>query len=328
MPTAEWLKIVYVSLSVFLAMGLGATLRRVGWLTTAADDSLIKLVIRVLMPCLIFRVVVDNDSLRALANLAVPPVVGFSLCTAGILVAALVARFAPRLTGLTTPAQRRTFAACAGIFNYGFISIPLVQALFNDNNATLGVLFVHNVGVDLAIWTVGLLVISGSLGTGWWRRLINPPSVTIVVALAMNLLGVRPAMLGPIWSTIELLSHAAIPTSLLLVGATIGEELGTAHDDHNRGQTTRIIAWAIFLRLALLPVGFLLFAASVPLSDELTRVVIIQAAQPSAMFPIIIAREYGGDSGTAVRVVLGTQVIALATMPLWIGAGLAWFGLW
>lgn len=324
MPPAHWPSILSIIVSVFLVVGAGMAMRRLGWLTAEADQSLLKLVIRVLIPCLIFRVVVDNPSLRHPENLILPPLLGFGLCAAGVLAALAVARLGPRLTGLHSGRQRRTFAACVGIFNYGFVPIPLIERMFDDS--TLGVLFVHNVGVELAIWTVGLLVLTGSMGRDWWRRVLNPPSIAIVVAIGLNLLGGRALVPAPAMEAVTLLSHAAIPTALLLVGATIADELRPGPNGFTTGQSAKIIAWSLGLRLLLLPAGFVALALLLPTGIELKRVLVIEAGQASAVFPIVMARHYHGHPGTAMRVVLSTSLASLATMPVWIILGLALLG--
>jgi malate permease and related proteins len=48
---------------------------------------------------------------------------------------------------------------------------------------------------------------------------------------------------------------------------------------------------------------------------------------PAAVFPTIMARQYGGDPTTAVRVVVATTVGGLVTIPLWLRLGLGWLGL-
>jgi len=63
-----------------------------------------------------------------------------------------------------------------------------------------------------------------------------------------------------------------------------------------------------------------------PLSVELKRVLVVQAAMPAGVMPIIIARHYGGQPLTAVQIVLGTTILALITIPLWLRLGLAWVG--
>jgi malate permease and related proteins len=68
-------------------------------------------------------------------------------------------------------------------------------------------------------------------------------------------------------------------------------------------------------------------AKFLPLPLELQKVMLLQAAMPSAVFSIVMARHYKGDPQTAVRVVAATSILALLTIPLWIRAGSKWLGL-
>jgi hypothetical protein len=56
-------------------------------------------------------------------------------------------------------------------------------------------------------------------------------------------------------------------------------------------------------------------------------VIVLEAAMPAAVFPIVMARHYAGDPATAMRVVIGTSVVGLVTIPLWIRLGLNFVGL-
>jgi predicted permease len=80
------------------------------------------------------------------------------------------------------------------------------------------------------------------------------------------------------------------------------------------------------VRLGIFPVLILAAAKWLPLSIELKRVLVVQAAMPAGLMPIIIARHYGGQPLTAVQIVLGTTILALLTIPLWLRVGLAWVG--
>jgi predicted permease len=84
---------------------------------------------------------------------------------------------------------------------------------------------------------------------------------------------------------------------------------------------------SIALRLGILPVLILCAARWLPLPVELKRVLVIQAAMPSGVFPIVLARHYGGQPLTAVQIVLGTTALGILTIPLWLRVGLAWTGL-
>jgi malate permease and related proteins len=86
-------------------------------------------------------------------------------------------------------------------------------------------------------------------------------------------------------------------------------------------------AGAFLLRLGVLPFLFLLVARYLPCSTELKQVIVLEAAMPAAVFPIVISKHYGGDVNTALRVVLSTSVAGLITIPLWIRFGMKFVGL-
>jgi len=317
----NWLAIFSAVVGVFIIIAVGGGARGIGWLTHEADESLLKIVVRVLLPCFMFSKIVGNPAMEQASNILLSPAVGFVTTAGGCALALLVARTLGRRIGLGTPAQVGTFALCVGVFNYGFIPIPLIESVFPDRAATtMGVLFAHNVGVELAMWTVGLIVLSGRLDAGWYRRLINPPSITLVVAVAANLAQVTPNMLGPVFDAIEMIGRALVPMSMILIGATIADHVIEAK--LHSGLTTALAASV--LRLGVLPALFLLGAVALPTTKELALVMVVEAAMPSAVFPIVMSRHYGGDPQTALRVVIGTSALSLITMPLWLGFGAGW----
>ena len=81
------------------------------------------------------------------------------------------------------------------------------------------------------------------------------------------------------------------------------------------------------MRLGVLPAFMLLIAYFLPVSKELKEVLVVQAAMPAAVFPIVLARHYGGDSLTAVRIVIGTSLVGFITIPFWLRIGMKAVGL-
>jgi predicted permease len=301
---------------VFLLIGAGVGLRRVGWLTAEADASLLKLVVNFLYPCLILHNVIGNEALRDPRNIVAAPLLGFFTMGAGI----YLAYFYGKLAGFTPGHGLRTFAFAAGIYNYGYIPIPLMEAVFGP--ASLGVLLVHNVGSEAAIWTVGLLMLSGLTLREGWRKLINPPIIALLVAVLINTLGGAPHVPGMLRQAIALCAVCAIPLGLLLIGATLSAYLG----EPRTLVQPRVTIHAVLLRLGILPVIFIALAWVLPVTDDLKRVLLVQATMPAGIIPIVIARHYGGQPRVAVQVVLATTVVALLVIPLWLRLGLAWLG--
>jgi malate permease and related proteins len=309
-------QLLLLILPVFVLIGLGAVMRHVKWLNAEADSSLLKLVVSFLYPCLIFENVLGSAALRQPGNLLLAPLVGFVTIAMGI----YLAYYAGRAIGLTQGEGLRTFAFSTGIYNYGYIPLPLIVALFGSDS--VGVLLVHNVGCEAAIWTIGILMLAGlSLREGW-RKLINAPVFALIASVLGNTLHLGRFMPSVVTNVIHLSAACAIPLGLLLIGATLMEYLNRPRELF----TARITLTSSLLRLGVLPVLFLVLAKFLPCSDDLKRVIIVQAAMPAGILPLVIAKHYGGRTLTAVQVVIGTTVLGIFLIPLWLRIGLDWVG--
>ena len=321
----EFLTVLGTVLPVFGIMGIGLALRRRGWLSADADQSLMRVIINLLLPALIFDSVLGNAALGRPENLLLPPLVGFGMVALGIGVARIFARPA----GSRSKPEKRTFAFVAGLQNYAFLVIPLCISLFDAG--TTGVLFVHNVGAEMAMWTVGIAVLTGSGLSGGWKNVLNAPLVALLLALTLNFLGLfvaPPAVIvaaGKMFlPAVHWLGQSAIPLALLIIGAIVADHLEEAHGD----EIVRVVSVAALVRLGAMPVLFLLLAKFLPCAIELKRVLVLQGAMPSAVMPIVLAKHYGGDARTALQVALGTSVAGLITIPLWIHFGGQFAGIW
>jgi malate permease and related proteins len=312
----EFSTVLNAVVPVFAIMAAGLLIRRLNWLSEEADQSLFRVVINLLMPCLILDTALGNPAFNHASNLLLAPLAGILTVVLGVGLSWLVARGC-RFRDL--PA-RRTFAFCSGLHNYGYIPLPLTLLLFDKD--TTGVLFLHNMGVEICLWTVLLLVLTGGHAKGAWKKAINAPFIAILLALALNFTGAAAHLPTVLLNTFHLLGLCAFPLALVLIGATIADHLG----DLRSGGDWWVVVPAVLLRMAVLPVTILLLAKYLPASLELRRVLVIEAAMPAAILPIVIARHYGGDPALAVRIVLGTSVVSLVTTPLWIRFGLKWVG--
>jgi predicted permease len=233
-----------------------------------------------------------------------------------------------RLFGMTNEDGVKTFSVATGIQNYGFIPIPLIEGIFPETaDQILGVLFVHNLGIELAIWTLGIVLLSGST-SGAWKRLINGPSIAIVVGLFLNF--TQPWTLIPPAATpvVEVLQRAttmmgtcAIPIAVMLVGATL---CGIVQREQWQLDWRVLIASPI-LRFAILPAMILLIANGITFSDELSLVLVVQAAMPTGIFPIVLAKHFGGKPSVAIQVALLSSAFSIVLTPLLLSMALKMF---
>lgn len=308
------LAILTATLPVYLTMLIGALIRRLGLLPKEADMGIMNLSVKVLTPCLILERIVGNPALRDGKQVLLASGIGYGLVAIGILVCYLVSP----LIGLKKGDGARTFAMATGLQNYGFVAIPVIEALFGKQ--LIGVLFTYTLGVEVALWTVGVGLLTG-LGKAPWKHAINPPVISIIIALALHYSGVGNHMPQMLHNLFGQLGACAIPLSVVLIGASISDVFGTERIRWNIAIASPI------LRLGILPFTILLCARWMPITDELKRILCVQAAMPSAVFTIVVARVYGGHASTAVLVVLATTIISIFTVPWMIGFGLKFVGL-
>ena len=313
----DWWPVTAKVLAVFLIMMAGALARGVRWLGADSDYSLMKLTVNILLPCLFFHRILTDVQLNTGSDVIIPPLIGFGTTLLGFVVSGVLASTCGKWIDLPTQSHRRAFTLCTGMYNYGYIPLPIALAIFPGAVTTL---IVHNVGVEIALWTVGLLIISGKLGAEGWKHVLNPPVIAIGIALLIKFAGGRDYVPGFVLDASHDMGVCGIPLGLILSGATIYDLFReSSWISHWRG-----FASASALRLALLPVAFLLLAKHGPFAIELKQVILLQAAMPAAIFPIILTRLYGQDTPTAFRVIVGTTLLGIVTIPLWIAAG-AWY---
>ena len=311
----ESLMVLQAAIPIYLVVLVGALLRRIGVLRPRMDKGLMVLAVYVFFPCLILDKMLAAEASRNLVVVYSSAGVGFGFIILGALVSYLLAP----LVGLKVGGGRRTFAASAGLQNYGFIAIPLVAYLYPGNDDVMTVLFTHNLGVELAMWTVLLMLLSG-MARPSWKVFLKGPILAVIVGLVMMQTRTDQYVPGTMLDLFSTVGVCAIPMSLLLVGTAMHDLMGKMKFEW------RVGAGAVLARLALIPVLMLVCAKYLPMSMELKQVLVIQAALPSGMFPIVLSRHYGGRTDVAITAVMATTIVSLLTMPLVIAFGKYWVG--
>ncbi len=305
-------------LPIFLIIGCGTFARLLRVLDTSADLSLMKLVINLLYPALIFSSILGNDALRRLENLILPPLLGLGTVAIGFALSIFVAH----KLKLGSPQDCRTFSFITGIHNSAYFTLPIVALLFDYE--TIGVLLVYNLGVELAIWIIGIgLILPQQSPTSFLKRILSAPVVAILLATWLNYYRFDQDIPKFIFKAPKLMGQCAIPLGLILIGATLAD-FKTKLKFFTQ---FRISFWASTIRLVFLPIILLSIAYLLPLSTKMEQVIVVQIAMPCAVFPIVLAQHYGGSSEIAFKIVVSTTLLSFLTIPFWIQTGMKLFGL-
>ncbi len=317
----QWFELVSAVTGVFLVMFVGGLARRWKWLTKEVDQSLATFTSFVLMPSLFFhRIIIDRD-LSTDLDAWYPAWIGFVCTVVGVLVAWGIAKGIGKPAGLESTSEQRTFGLCAGIGNYGYIPLPLADLFYPGCVVTL---MIHNVGVDIALWSVGLYTISGKgLRSSWKRIVFSPPLMAVLIAVLIKQLGFASSVPTPILQMSEKLGRCSVPMGLVLSGAILYDYSSSVSWD----RSMRVLSLGVVLRMLILPCFILALAAWFTTSEPLKQVLLLQAAMPAATFPIVMTRLYKQSVETAWIVVVGTSILSLLTIPIWMVIGKNFLGL-
>ena len=335
MPDFDWRLFIIplnMLIGVYLVVGCGVFFRKIGWFPTPAEQPLYKFTVFILMPCLIFERILHSDLSGDYQNLIIPPILGFVTTFIGVVLGYTLGLLPKNLTAMRNPKILGTFAACVCIANYGFVPIPLLDELFAqscfvpDNNKTKAVLIIQNLGVELSIWTIVIIAMSGRFDRRSLLRAINPPTCAIVIAILLNQMGAYPYIPPFIKNAIKLLGDASLPISMFVVGISVADSFVFSRIVRQWRRVVRIAFWSCLLRLVILPAIFIAIAVFAPLTIEIKRVLVLHAAMSSAIFPMVLSRHYDGDPETALDTIVPNSLLALVTLPIWVCIGLTLIG--
>ena len=300
------------TIPVYIIMICGWISRRVNWVTPEMDKGFMRVAIDLCFPCFILDKMFGNDLLRS-------PL--FSLTAAGVgsgffLLSIAICLLLAKGLHLKNGEGRRTFALTSSLQNYSFFIIPMVALLYSTpGDPTMGVLLTHNVGIEFTLWTVGLMVMSEANKFSI-KLLLRGPIIAVLLGLVLVWTKLDLVLIPKfLRTTLQMLGSCAVPLSVFLVGTTFYDLWGKER------WRKRIVAGGILARCAILPAIILTLTYFLPVDVALKRVLIFQAAVPSAMIPIVIARHFGGQPCVAIEIVLCTTLVSLISLPFWLSVG-------
>jgi predicted permease len=273
---------------IFIVAGIGFTLARTLKLDVRAFS---RITFNALSPCLVFHLLVTS-------NIAVADVARMTLLTAVVVLGiGVVARVAAVPFRLERPALA-AFLLVVMFSNAGNYGLPVVLFAFGrDALAHASIYFVANA---VLAFTGGVLIASAgrrSLPEAL-RGVLRVPAVYAAVAAGL-VMGAGVTAPLPLMRPIELLSGAALPAMLLVLGMQL-----------ERGawpERPGLAVLAVVLCLAITPLIALGAANLLGLSGPARQAAILQSAMPSAVLTTILALEFDvAPSFVTACVVLST----------------------
>ena len=288
---------------VFLIAGAGLALARgVG----TQVQALTHVVFYILIPALVFEMLMTTPSLGADAP-GLAAVAGLAMVSMVVIGAALGAGL--RLSRIDT----RALLLIVTFSNTGNYGLPVVHLAFGD--AALARATVFFVANSVLTYALGTLIAAGARGGNLeaWQRLWRLPTVqAVVLALALRALGVTVP--EPVMHPVSLLSDAALPTMILVLGMQL----------YAAGWPTRLplVAGAVAVSLVISPLVAYGWCLVFGIDGPSRQAAVLLSSMPVAVTTTILAVEFDVSPALVTSAVLVSTVLS----PLTLTPLIAWLG--
>ena len=216
--------------------------------------------------------------------------------------------------------QMGTFLLVSAFGSSALLGYPLIVELFPGNTAALTeATFISELGVGLPLFTIGVMIAmyygtgkqtKNSLYSGAALFFSSPIFISIVLGLLWSFspLGSTGILITPMFEAIHIIAKA----NTFLVALTVGVLLNFS----SMRNIIRIVFFVIMIKLILAPVLVFFPASMMSLENWQLQVLLLEAAMPSAMLSVVLAKQYGCDAKLAAKLVFITLVGSLFTVAV------------
>jgi predicted permease len=305
-------------LFILVLMAIGFVARKRGVVSAVGTSEMVRVLIAIIYPCLIFSSVTRLNAQELAANW-IMPVMALAIAGTGLVLGLVSLRF---MKGID-PQRASAFLFQNTINNYLFLPLPLVMLLWGTQGVAL--LVFASMGFELVVWTVGVFLFnrSSKLAEGI-RMMFGPPLVALIFSIGWVCVRDLAApqlpntgfmadllrrLLDLTYFGAETVGKATVAVSMVVSGSRIAAlNVGAAFDKQ---------VWILSaLRLIVTPVLFILLLKMIPMDETAYGILAVVAVMPAAVTSLVFSDRFGGDSDFIASSLLITHLAAVVTIPL------------
>ncbi len=303
------MSILTTIIPIFAVVMVGWIARRKGFMPQEYWGPANRLVFYIAIPAMIFQAV----SRACLDRQFDPLLMAFTLMAsaAGYLAGWLAAR------SLSLPAHSRgSFIQCSGHGNLGYIGLAVAFYYLGEEGLVAASLLA---GFLMILQnTLSVFALQASCRASGSRRPIflarrvmaNPVIAAALAGIIVSALKIPIPLV--VSRTLDILRSMALPTALLLIGASLSFDFIRSHK--------ATVTVACLIKLVLMPAtGLVLFKlAGFPATVVLPALILL--ASPTATIAYVMGSQMDGDADFAVASISASTLASAVTFSLWLGA--------
>ena len=293
-------------LIIFLEIGTGAAVTKLGIMDDGNSKFLSNLVMSVTLPCTLLASASIDGGREAVAGMLKGYVVLeiFYILTIGICLVL------SRVMHLTR-GQKAVLVGAAVMPNSAFIGIPLISALLgSEAGALYGAAGIMAYNILFFTYVQHLFDPEAKVSI---KAFLTPTNITTAIMVVMLVTGLRlPAILE---SFCKAVGNTTTPLALMIAGSML------ARSDLKKLVTNPMVWLITALRCVVFPLGFLAALYFLPLDRTLCMAILILASCPAGSLTAVLAKQYDTEGELASQAVAHSTLSILISVPLVLSLG-------
>ena len=289
-----------MQLMMFLLVGIGFLIRKIGIVNTEGRMNMIDLCIYLTLPFNVLHSFLREWDWGLFISCGI-----ILLLSAGY--NAISVFFSAVLHKKTDPKKQQPLKYGTIVSNSGFLGNPVVEGIYGTNGLLYASLFM--LPVRIVMWSIGVSVFMKDRKENLLKKILTHPCiVAIYVGVIIMISGIRfPTFVE---NTITGISNCNTPLSMMLVGMMLAEV-------QPKGLIDKTMVFYTAVRLVIIPAVVFVITAFLPIDSMLRGITVILAGMPAPITTALLSAKYGGDEEYATGMIFLTTILSLVTLPLW-----------
>lgn len=289
-----------MQLMMFLLVGIGFLIRKIGIVNTEGRKNMIDLCIYLTLPFNVLHSFLREWDWNLFISCGIILLLSAGYNAISVLFSAVFYKKAD-------PKKQKPLKYGTIVSNSGFLGNPVVEGIYGTNGLLYASLFM--LPVRIVMWSIGVSVFMKDRKENLLKKILTHPCiVAIYVGVIIMISGIQfPTFVE---NTITGISNCNTPLSMMLVGMMLAEV-------QPKGLIDKTMVFYTAVRLVIIPAVVFVITAFLPIDSMLRGITVILAGMPAPITTALLSAKYGGDEEYATGMIFLTTILSLVTLPLW-----------
>lgn len=288
-------------LALIIMIGTGYFVTKKGMMDEHTNNQMSDMIVNIFNPLLVLASAagsvgqISTDTMLLAGGIAVGMFLAFIL--AGMVLAPFFEK---------DRQQQKIFQLMFVFSNVGFIGIPVISSIFGAEYVVYVSEFM--LVYTLVFYTYGIALMDGKLTASSIRAMVNPGTVSGILAMAIIIFGIQlPEFIK---TAVTYLGNVTSPMALVAVGFALAQS-----DPGQIFGRPRLYVFSV-VKLLVLPLMLLPLLRLVVGESDLLAVCMVMFGMPVGNMPLILGNQKGLDVTACSAAIILSTVLCVLTVPL------------